>query len=233
MNRRISAGCWIVAGVLGVAFGMVGAMPSVAQAALDNGALPKMSTPLKDVTLIIFDVETTGFSAEKNRVVELGAVKIRNGEILERTNWLINPGRTIPKRVTKVHGITDAMVKNKPSFAEVYPDFLAFIGDGLLVAHNARFDVDFVRAEITRAEQPLPSNAVIDSLKLFRRWYPGSASYKIAALTEHIGLAAEGLHRGDVDAVYTGLILLDGLNRHPRVKTLRHLLADAGGLLVF
>lgn len=233
MKKSTNAGCWIAAGVIGVALGLAGVVPSVAQAALDNATLPKMSTPLKDVTLVIFDVETTGFSAEKDRVVELGAVKFRNGVILATTNWLIHPGRAIPKRVTKVHGITDEMVKDKPAFTDVYPEFLAFIGDALLVAHNARFDVDFVRAEINRAGLPLPSNAVIDSLKLFRRWYPESTSHKISVLTDYIGLSATGLHRGNVDAEYTGQIFLEGLNRHPKVRTLRQLLADSGGLLVF
>lgn len=210
-----------------------GVSSSVAQAALDNAALPRMSTPVKDLSFVIFDTETTGFSAEKDRVVELGAVKIQNGQIVATTNWLINPGRTIPKRATKVHGITTAMVQNKPVFAEIYPEFLAFIGDSLLMAHNARFDVDFVRAEIMRADQPLPSNVVVDSLKLFRKWYPESSSYRVGELAQYIGLTTEGLHRGEVDAEFTGLILLDGMERHPKVKTLRHFLADAGGLIVF
>ncbi|HMP75670.1 MAG TPA: 3'-5' exonuclease [Kiritimatiellia bacterium] len=210
-----------------------GIVSSVAQAALDNAALPRMNTYVKNLTIVVFDVETTGFSADRDRVVELGAVKIRNGEVVATTNWLVNPGRSIPPRVVKVHGISDDMVKDKPDFATIYPEFIDFIGDSILMAHNARFDVDFVRAEIVRAQLPLPANAVIDSLKLFRRWYPDAKSHKLGELAQLIGLQAEGLHRGDVDAEFTARIMMDGLSRYPNVKTLRQLLADAGGLIVF
>jgi len=218
---------------LGLMLALGGALSSVAQAAIEHAQLPRMSTPVKSLTLVVFDVETTGFSAKNGRVVELGAVKIQNGEVLASTNWLINPGRPIPPRVSKVHGITDDMVKDKPTFAEIYPEFLAFIGDAVLMAHNARFDVDLVRSEIVRAELPLPGNGVIDSLKLFRTWYPEQPSHKLGPLATSIGLQAEGLHRGDVDALFTAQILMDGINKNPKVKTLRQLLADAGGLLVF
>jgi DNA polymerase III epsilon subunit family exonuclease len=225
---------WRMWGLL-LAFSLAvgGFVSSVAQAALDNAALPRMNTFVKNLTIVVFDVETTGFSATRDRVVELGAVKIRNGEVVATTNWLINPGRTIPTRAAKVHGITDAMVKDKPGFAAIYPEFVEFIGDAILMAHNARFDVDFVRGEITRAELPLPSNAVIDSLKLFRRWYPDASSHKLGDLAQLIGLQTEGLHRGDADAEFTARIMMDGLTRNPDVKTLRQLLADAGGLIVF
>lgn len=212
----------------------IGTSSSVAQAALDNAALPRMSTPVSRLSVVVFDTETTGFSPSKDRVIEVGAVKIQDGKVVATTNWMVNPGRAIPKRATEVHGITNEMVKDKPSFAEIYPEFLAFIGDSVLMAHNARFDVDFVRAEIVRADQALPSNACVDTLKLFRSWYPEAPSHKIGVLVDFIGLKLEGdLHRGDVDAEITGLIYLDGLTKHPRVKTLRQLLADAGGLIVF
>ncbi len=230
INRRR----FVVGLLLGALLIGVGVSSSVAQAALDNAALPRMSTPVKNISIVVFDTETTGLSPTKERVIEIGAVKILNGAVVATTNWLINPGREIPKRATDVHGITTEMVKDKPTFAEVYPQFLEFIGDSLLMAHNARFDVDFMRAEILRAELPLPSNATVDTLKLFRTWYPESKSHRIGALVEYIGLNTdEDLHRGDVDAEVTGLIFLDGLNRHPQVKTLRKLLADAGGLIVF
>ena len=126
------------------------------------------------------------------------------------------------------------MVKKKPTFGEIYPQFKAFIGDSILMAHNAPFDVRFIRAEVERAAQPMPGNAVLDALKLFRVWYPEASSHRIGALADLIGLKPdEELHRGDVDAEVTGLILIDGINRHPNVKTLRHLLGDAGGTLAF
>lgn len=217
-----------------LAVSVVGVSSSIAQAAIDNAALPRMSTPVKNLTLVMFDTETTGFSPSKDRLVELGAVKVVDGQIVSRTNWLINPGRKIPNRATDVHGISDEMVKGKPTFAEVYPEFLAYIGDSILLAHNARFDVDFVRAEIMRAGLPLPSNATVDTLKLFRKWYPDAPSHRVGALLDFLDINQdEDLHRGDVDAEMQTKILLEGFNRHPQVKTLRQFLADAGGLIVF
>lgn len=234
MQWKIKRRGLMVGLAVSLAVSAIGISSSIAQAAIDNAALPRMSTPIMNLSLVMFDTETTGFSPSKDRLVELGAVKIENGQIVARTNWLINPGRKIPDRVINVHGISNEMVKDKPSFAEIYPEFLAFIGDSILMAHNARFDVDFVRAEILRASQPLPSNTTVDTLKLFRKWYPDAPSHKVGALIDFIGIQKdEDLHRGDVDAEMQSMIFLDGLNRHPNVKTLRQFLADAGGLLVF
>lgn len=196
-------------------------------------ALPKLSARVQDVTFVVFDTETTGLSPEQDRIVEIGAVRFRNGVVVEERGWLINPGMPIPKRATRVHGITTAMVKNKPSFAEVYPEFQAFVGDAVLVAHNARFDIAMVRAEAERAGLPTPANVVIDSLKLFRRWYPEAETHKLAALAAYVGIAGGGFHRGDADSRYAGMILFSGLKDHPKCDTLKKLFAAAGGMMVF
>jgi|APTNR8051073442_1049403.scaffolds.fasta_scaffold00006_335 DNA polymerase-3 subunit alpha (Gram-positive type) len=218
-----------------VAMALVGAgwvMPVAAAQQVMDG-MPKMSTPIRDLTIVVFDTETTGFSAAKDRIVEIGAVKIRNGEIVEERNWLINPQQPIPARVTKVHGISDAMVKDKPAFADIYADFQAFVGDAILVAHNARFDVDMMRAEVERANLETPANLVIDSLRLFRKWYPQAESHKLGVLADYLGLGAKGLHRGDVDSRFTALILFEGLKLHPACNNLKKLCAAAGGVMVF
>lgn len=219
--------------VVTVAISGAGWVMPVAAAQQVMDGVPKMSTPLNALTIVVFDTETTGFSASKDRIVEIGAVKIRNGEIVEERNWLINPQRAIPARVSKVHGITDAMVKDKPGFAEAYPEFLAFVGDAVLVAHNARFDVDMIRGEVARANLEAPSNLVLDSLRLFRKWYPQAESHKLGFLADYLGLGAKGLHRGDVDSRYTALILFEGLKLHPTCNNLRKLCAAAGGVMVF
>lgn len=212
--------------------GPVAVMPVAAAQGVMDG-MPKLSTPIKDLTLVVFDTETTGFSATKDRIVEIGAIKIRNGEIVEERNWLINPQQPIPARVTKVHGISSAMVKDKPTFAEVYPEFQAFVGNAVLVAHNARYDVDMMRGELNRAGLEMPDNMVLDSLKLFRKWYPESETHKLGDLAKFIGLQGDGFHRGDVDARFTALILFEGLKRNPKCDNLRKLSAAAGGMMVF
>ncbi len=198
-----------------------------------GGALPKMSTPVSNLTFVVFDTETTGLSPGKDRIVEIGAIKIRNGTIIEERDWLINPGQPIPARVTKIHGITDEMVKDKPSFAAVYPDFQAFVGDAILIAHNARFDVAMVKEEVERNNLSHPGNVVIDSLKLFRTWYPEAETHKLSDLAAHVGITGDGFHRGDADSRFTALILFEGLKSHPNCSNLRKLLAASGGVTVF
>ncbi len=198
-----------------------------------EAALPKLTSSIPDVTFVVFDTETTGFSATYDRIVEIGAVKIRNGEIIEERSWLINPQRTIPRRVTGVHGISGQMVRNKPTFAEVYPEFVEFAGDAVLVAHNARFDVDMVRAEVERNGLEQMPNVCLDSLKLFRKWWPAAQSHKLGALAEQLGIAGEGFHRGMADSRYAALILFSGLQQHPTCNNLRKLFAAGGGVLVF
>jgi DNA polymerase III epsilon subunit family exonuclease len=225
--KSVLAMCSLLAGLALVA-------PAPAQAVDSTpGALPRLSAPVKDVTFVVFDTETTGFSAQQDRIVEIGAVKIRNGEIIEEREWLINPGRPIPRRATLVHGITGQMVSRKPSFAEVYPEFVEFAGNAVLVAHNARFDVDMVRAEVERNGLIQMPNVVIDSLKLFRRWYPAAGSYKLSPLAKYVGISGEGFHRGMADSRYAALILFDGLRNHPKCDNLRKLFAASGGMLVF
>ena len=102
-------------------------MPVAAAQAVMEG-MPKLSTPISSLTIVVFDTETTGLSPSKDRVVEIGAIKIRNGEIVEERDWLINPQQPIPPRATKVHGISDKMVKDKPTFAAVYAEFQEFAG---------------------------------------------------------------------------------------------------------
>lgn len=133
---------------------------------------------------VAVDTETTGLSARSDRVVELGAVKFRaDGTILCATNWLIHPGCTIPPRATAVHGITSEMVRQSPGFATVWLEFLSFCGDAVLLIHNAPFDLAFWRAELKRAQLNLPSVRAIDTVPLFRRWFPDAPGHSLDVLT--------------------------------------------------
>ena len=126
---------------------------------------------------IVLDTETTGMDPEKgDRVIEIGCVAldnhIPNGQTLQ---LYINPERPIPPEATAVHGITDAFVKDKPVFAEVFDEFLAFIGDGRLVIHNAEFDMKFINWELKQVgHPPIPWTRVTDTLTMARQKFPGS-----------------------------------------------------------
>lgn len=109
--------------------------------------------------------------------MEIGAVKYLDGQIIQSTHWLINPG--MPIKNSHVHGITDEMVAGCPGFSETYREFQDFVGNGVLIAHNASFDVRFMTAEIKRNQLvPLP-NPTLNSLTLFRRWFPDAPSHKL------------------------------------------------------
>lgn len=196
-------------------------VPVAGLAEAKSPPLPGKRTSLSHVTFVAFDTETTGFSPSKDRIVEVGAVKFRNGVILEEKNWLINPKRSIPYWAKRVHGITDEMVKDKPGFAEVYPEFREFIGGSVLLAHNAGFDVTFLTESIQRDELKKPKNRVIDSLTLFRGWFPDSESFSLEALADHLDIKGAGFHRALADSMYIYAILNAGLSsREAKIQTL-------------
>lgn len=128
---------------------------------------------------IVFDTETTGFDPKTgDRIVEIGALRIydkmRTGDPKDTFHLLINPERQIPDEVVKVHGITNEKVKDSPIFSDIVDDFLAFIGNAPLIAHNASFDMKFLNAELAHIGKKPLTNEVVDTLKIARRQFPGA-----------------------------------------------------------
>lgn len=199
----------------------------------DGTRMPPVNTFVSNVTFVVFDTETTGFSPTMDRIVEVGAVKFRNGEVVEEKSWLINPQRDIPYWATKVHGITDDMVKDKPTFKDIYPDFQKFINGSVLMAHNAKFDISFVKAEIKRAGYELPPNKVIDSLSLFRKWYPKSTAHSVEAVARHAEVKTDNLHRAAADSLYVFLIFDKGLKERDGKSKLGDIYNQCGGPMKF
>ncbi|HOW98335.1 MAG TPA: 3'-5' exonuclease [Kiritimatiellia bacterium] len=195
--------------------------------------MPHRNTLVDNVTFVAFDTETTGFSPAGDRIVEIGAVKFRNGEIIEEKSWLINPGRWIPPWVIEVHGITNEDVADKPSFKQVYPEFVDFVQGSVLMAHNARFDVSFMAAEIRRSELPLLNNLVVDSLPLFRRWFPSAKSYTLSDVAHYTKVDTGVLHRALADTVYMVLIFEKGLSKRSASLRLGELYRESGGAMSF
>lgn len=155
---------------------------------------------LRDRAFTAFDTETTGFGAKHHRIVEVGMVKFKNGKILDRKSWLINPGMPIPYYAEKVHGITDEMVADQPDFCAQLDDILAFATGTVLIAHNAGFDVSFMSAEIERCGAEGPGLKVIDSLPILRKCYPNAPSHSIEPLMAHLGMEGDRYHRATIDA---------------------------------
>ena len=149
---------------------------------------------------VAFDTETTGLDPASGRIVEIGAVKFDRRGIIARYNVLINPEMPMPEEAGKVNGITDAMLKDKPVIAAVFPDFFDFIGAGVLVAHNAPFDINYVNAELKRLEKPPLTNKVIDTRIFAKEVLPGLSSYALQDLAVQLGITALEAHRAEDDA---------------------------------
>lgn len=144
---------------------------------------------LKDQVFIAFDLETTGLSAIHDRILEVGAVRFSLQEgILDTFNQLFNPERDIPSEVIAIHGITNWMVRQAPLFREQAAALQAFFKEGILLAHNASFDLAFLSYALHQAGQPPISQPVIDTCRLARLLLPGAPNYKLSTLIEHFKL---------------------------------------------
>lgn len=134
-----------------------------------QGALDELGTPLSEITFVVFDLETTGVSAGEHAITEIGAVKVRGGEVLGEFGTLIDPGTPIPPFISVLTGITDAMVAAAPKIGAVLPSFLEFARGSTFVAHNAGFDMGFIKAACAAHGHPPPAHAVVDTVVLARR----------------------------------------------------------------
>lgn len=172
----------------------------------------KTQTGWQQLVFVAFDVETTGLSpANGDRIIELGAVKFQGTNLVAQCSWLINPGRPIPARSEAVHGITDAMVAAQPAFKDVAPEFASFIDGSILLAHNASFDIRFMRAEYQLAGCSMPANSIYDTLPLYRKWFPDAPSHSLGKLVDYLKLEKGGYHRAAADAHHLTNIFLMGV----------------------
>ena len=148
------------------------------------------------------DIETTGLDPVRDRIVEIGAVKFDKNGLMARYSTLINPGIPMPAEASKVNNITDEMLKNQPCIEKIIPDFLQFIKNTILVAHNAPFDFGFIDEcmKKTGNEKPSLTNLVMDTLVLSREAFPGRPGYSLQKLAAGLGIKAGNAHRAEDDA---------------------------------
>jgi DNA polymerase-3 subunit alpha (Gram-positive type) len=163
--------------------------------------------PLQEDTYVVFDVETTGLSAVHDTIIELAAVKVRGGEIVDRFSSFANPRRKLTSTITELTGITDEMLEGAPEVGEVLQRFLDFVGDSVLVAHNARFDMGFLQMGVQRLGLDSITNPVIDTLEMARSLYTGLKNYRLNTLCKHFGIELKQHHRAIHDAEATGHLL--------------------------
>lgn len=167
---------------------------------------------LKELSYVVFDLETTGFYAESgDEIIEFGAVVIENMEITSKTFLsFVNPGRSIPAASTAVHGITDSHVKDAPSIAEVLPKFLQFVGNRIWVAQNAKFDMSFVLTKMKLLNIPMRQTVVIDTIGISKILFPYETSHSLDKIMARLGIARTGdRHRSLDDSKYTAQALIE------------------------
>lgn len=154
---------------------------------------------------IVFDLETTGFSPEKNKIIEIGAVKISNGNIVDRFSTFVNPKEPIPFKIEKLTNINDNMVMNAPEIQDILPEFLEFCQDAVLVAHNAAFDMSFIKknCENLGIDKKFTS---LDTVALARMLLPALNKHTLDAVAKVLGVSLENHHRAVDDAEATAHI---------------------------
>lgn len=155
---------------------------------------------------VIFDVETTGLSAVHDVIIELAAVKMKDGKIVDRFEAFANPHRSLAPHIVDLTGITDEMLKDAPEIDEVIQDFLKFIKGCHLVAHNARFDMGFLQEAVKKLGEAPVKNSVIDTLELARYLYPDLKNHRLNTLCNYLDVTLEQHHRAIYDAEATGYV---------------------------
>ena len=158
-------------------------------------------------TYVVFDIETTGFSPVNNRIIEIGAVKVCDGRILDRFSTFINPKVPIPYHIQKLTNITDSMVADAPGIEEVLPDFLDFCSDAVLVAHNASFDTGFIHENARRLSLPADFT-YLDTMIMSRVLLPEQNKHTLDALCKLFSISLENHHRAVDDAEATAHIFI-------------------------
>ena len=153
---------------------------------------------------VIFDIETTGLSSETDAIVELSAVKVKGGEVVDEFSTLVDPGRHIPYEASAINGITDDMVRGAPSIETVMRGFMDFAKGEVLVGHNIRnFDLRFLNRDATRCLGCCIPNEYVDTLVMARRYLPELQSRSLQSLSAYYGVSYDGAHRALADCHIT------------------------------
>lgn len=182
---------------------------------------------LKSATYVVFDVETTGLSSQYDKIIELAAVKVQNGEIIDKFERFSNPGERLNETIKNLTGITDDMLVDAPPVEEVLNDFRAFVGDAIYVTHNASFDMGFIDTGFERLGYGATTNAVIDTLELSRTINTEMGKHGLNFLAKKYGVELTQHHRAIYDAETTAHIFVKMLKQIENLGVTKHNEIDA------
>jgi DNA polymerase-3 subunit epsilon len=173
-----------------------------------QGSFDDLGTPLSQVTFVVLDVETTGGSPASGSLTEVAAARYRGGELLATYQTFVCPDERIPPYITALTGISDAMVADAPRIGEMLPSFLEFLGGGVVVGHNVRFDLSFLNHALAATGRDRLANATVDTLALARRLVRDMVpDCKLGTLAATLGLPHQPSHRALTDVLATGDLL--------------------------
>lgn len=174
---------------------------------IDTGSIVRFATDVPlDAPIIVLDFETTGLNTREDRIIEIGAVKLAHGEIIDSFSMMVDPGRPLAPEITRITGITDQMVMGQPKAEEALPKLLAFMEGHTIAAHNARFDCSILSNELNRLGMHYDAPE-LDTLTLAQKLYPDMARYRLAALCKRLGVSLKNAHRAVHDATATAQCL--------------------------
>ena len=174
-----------------------------------------------DTTYCVLDLETTGFSATNEKITEIGVMKYKNGEVIDEFSTFVNPEKHIPQRVTEVTNITDDMVKDAKTIDKVFPELLEFLEDSVIVAHNANFDVGFLKQNAKVLGYDF-DYTYLDTLSLAKDLFPEYKKYKLGKIADNLGIKVEVAHRAldDVDTTVKVFKVMIDMLKEKGVKKL-------------
>ena len=170
--------------------------------------------PIEDTTFVVFDIETMGFNSHEHEIIEIGAMKIKGTRFIETFNSFVNPKRKIIPRIVELTGITQDMVDNAPTIEEILPKFLEFIKDSFLVAHNATFDMGFIKRDLKKYLGLDFKAPVIDTIQMTKDLYPDLKGYNLDRLNKAFKLTLENHHRAIDDATATAKLFVMLLEKY-------------------
>ncbi len=166
-----------------------------------------MHGPIRDTTFVAFDVETTGLAPVVDRIVEIGAVKFRDEKVIDTFEELVDPQIPISAEATDINGITDDMVRGKPTVEHILPRFILFLGEAVPVAHNAPFDAGFLCYDISRLRLKTTDRPILDTCAIPKKVLPELSSYSLENLARDLQITSDLFHRALADATVCMQIL--------------------------
>ncbi|WP_284639104.1 PolC-type DNA polymerase III [Paenibacillus silviterrae] len=162
---------------------------------------------LREAEYVVFDIETTGLSVTNNKIIEIAGVKMKDGKEIDRFATFINPHERIPYNIQQLTNINDDMVKDAPELEEMLPKFLEFVGDSVLVAHNARFDIGFIQHNCKKLGLAEVTNPVLDTLEMARLLFPSMKNHRLNTLADKFKVSLENHHRAIDDSIALGHVM--------------------------